>query len=502
MNEVVQRQTSKSVFRSVIYGLMTWIAPLAISFIATPIIVRNLGNSDYGIYALVLGFISYSFAFNLGRAATKYIAEYRLTGETEKIRDVISASFFLNLAIGGIGVTLMCLSANWLVRMVFNIEPDSQAKATNAIYIAAAVIFLWMLNQVFTSVLLGLHRFDVYAKIFAANSFLLACGNLTLAYLGYGLLSLLLWNCALLLVFFVVYGYAAKRLLPELWITTSVRLETVWLVLRYSSAVVATQILANALLLFERGLITHRLGSESLTYYVVPMSIGLYLHGFISSLVQVVFPLASELKDERGKMLRLYSKATKVVSVLVVFAVVSLSVESVLFLRLWMGESFAENSADLLVIHVTCFGLVAIMSVSWQMTEGLGFPQLNAVLTGICTAIGISLMLILSAGSGNFGFAIARLGGFATIFFSIFVVEKIFFKEIQLRLWSSLIFTLGCAGIAAATIEYFTASFMPANWATFLLSVVLGGSAYCLILWILDFVADDERLLLKQVLSR
>src|SRR5437868_9045861 len=100
MNQDINKQTSKSVFRNVIYGSLTWILPLGLSFVATPVIVRSLGDNDYGIYALILGFISYSFTFNFGRAITKYVAEYRVSGESEKIRDVISASFFLNVVIG------------------------------------------------------------------------------------------------------------------------------------------------------------------------------------------------------------------------------------------------------------------------------------------------------------------------------------------------------------------------------------------------------------------
>src|SRR5450755_176556 len=97
-------QTGKSIIRNVFYGSLTWLLPLGLSFVATPVIVRTLGNKDYGIYALVLGFIGYSFTFSFGRAITKYIAEYRITGESEKIRDVISASFFINLVVGLIGV--------------------------------------------------------------------------------------------------------------------------------------------------------------------------------------------------------------------------------------------------------------------------------------------------------------------------------------------------------------------------------------------------------------
>ncbi len=502
MNQDINKQTSKSVVRNVIYGSLTWILPLGLSFAATPIIVRSLGNNDYGIYALILGFISYSFTFNFGRAITKYIAEYRVSGESEKIRDVISASFFLNIVIGLIGVLVMCLLANWLVVVVFNIAPQDQDKTVSAIYIASVVIFLWMLSQIFTSVLQGIQRFDVYSRIFTANSFVLISGNLLLAYFGYGLLALLSWNIVVLAVFFVVFGLAAKKLLPEFGISFRFKREALRLVVRYSSAIVAYQILANILLLFERGWIMQRLGSESLTYYVVPMSLGLYLHGFISSLVQVVFPLASELKNEPEKLLRLYTKATKVICMVVAFVVASAAIQSKLFLYLWMGEAFAEQSSTLLILHITCFGMLSIVTISWQMTEGLGFPQFNALMAGICSAICITLMIVLTNDYGNFGIATARLIGFAAFFFSIFIVEKWFFKQIQMRFWFSLTTNLVIAAASAAVIEYIVVSFLPSIWPTFIISVFLGGAVYCFVLWLLKFVTDDDKLLIRGIFAR
>src|SRR5829696_6511455 len=95
---------SKSIVRNSIYGFSTWLLPLILSFVATPVIVRALGHEDYGIYALVLGFIAYSFNFNVGRAITKYVAEYSAVGEREKISEVISATLFINLTLGGFGV--------------------------------------------------------------------------------------------------------------------------------------------------------------------------------------------------------------------------------------------------------------------------------------------------------------------------------------------------------------------------------------------------------------
>jgi O-antigen/teichoic acid export membrane protein len=497
-----QAETSKSIFRNVLYNFSTWFLPLGLSFFATPILVKALGDGDYGIYALVLGFIGYSFNFSIGRAITKYIAEYRASGENEKIKEVISATFFLNVAVGLFGVLVICLSANWLVIDVFNIQPDAQNKTIYAFYLASSIIFVSMLNQVFSAVLQGIHRFDIYSKIYNINSFVLLTGNILLALYGYNLLFLLGWNLLVLIITSVIYIVCSKRLLPEFGISFRLQTETLKKVLKFSSGVIGYQILANFILLFERGWITRKLGAESLTYYVVPMMLSLYIHSFISSLMLVIFPLASELKDDKEKLLRLYTKATKIVGLLVVFMAVTLIVQSKYFLTLWMGAEFAEKSAFILIIHTITFGLVAIQIISWQMTEGLGFPNYNFRVFIICVALSVFLMITLTDNFGNSGIAISRLVGFGVIFFSVFYVEKWFFGKIQIRLWLKLVGILGVAAILSAIVEGLIISNLPISWLVFLLSTFCGGVVYCLTVWFLGFIAEDEKLLFKSLLRR
>lgn len=496
------KQTSSSIIRNVIYGSQTWILPLGVNLVAIPIIVRSLGNSDYGIYALVLGFIGYSFNFNFGRAITKYIAEYRTGGEIERIRDVISASFFLNIIVGLAGVLVICLSAGWLVRDIFQIETQAQDRTIQAMYIASGVIFMWGLSQVFSSVLQGIQRFDVYSKISTGASFTLALGNLVLAYSGFDLRALLAWNFLVIFLSAVVFATAAKKLLPEFGVHFRFERRTLWLVTRYSLGTLAYQIFGNILVLFERGWITQRLGTENLTYYMVPLSLGIYLHGFIASLVLVIFPLASELRNEREKLLRLYLKATKVISLLVIFIVTSVIVQASVFLTLWMSEDFSGRSSNLLILHIACFGLIAMMSVSWQMTEGLGFPQWNAAATGVCTMIAVLLMIYLIDDLGNVGVAVARIAGFAAIFMSVFVVERWFFRKVQAGFWARLVGNLALAAFAAAMAQYAVNWIAPPTWPSLIASVTLGGIVYVGVLWLLNFVTDDEKILIKRVFSR
>jgi O-antigen/teichoic acid export membrane protein len=266
-----------------------------------------------------------------------------------------------------------------------------------------------MLNQVFNSILQGIHRFDVYSKITNFNSLAIITGNIVLALNGFGLIVLLGWNLLITFISCLFFITSAKRYLPEFGINFNFPAETIKSVLKFSAGVIGYQILANLYVLFERGWITRQLGADNLTYYVVPMQLSIYIHSFISSIALVVFPLASELKDEPEKLLRLYSKATKLVCFLVVFIAVTIITHSRDFLTVWMGESFAEKTFLLLIIHAITFSFLAIQTISWQMTEGLGYPQINTLLYGICLTINSVLMLTLTDSYGNIGIALSRL---------------------------------------------------------------------------------------------
>ncbi len=500
--EKQQPQTTRSVGRNVLYGFSTWFLPLGLSFYATPKIVNALGDHDYGIYALVLGFVGYSFNFSFGRAITKYIAEYRAVGEDEKIPDIISSAFFVNILVGLLSVSIFCLTSGWLVEYVFKIEPAAQNKATIALYIASTIIFFTMQNQIFSSILQGIHRFDVYSKIFNLNNIALLVGNLLLAISGYGLLSLFYWNLAVTVLTSLVYVFTAKRFMPDFKLSFRFKGEILRLIIKYSAGIIGYQILSNFLLLFERGWISSQMETKSLTYYVVPMQLSFYIHGFISSLTLVLFPLSSELKNDKEKLLRLYTKATKIVCFFVFFLGTTLISESNIFLTLWMGPVFAEKTSVLLVIHTITYSLLAIQIVSWQMTEGLGYPSYNCYLFMICLIISLFLMVSLTQNFGLEGVATGRMAGYMAIFFSIFYVEKWFFGHVQLSFWVKILSVLLTASVFAAIIEKSIVEFFSFSWLSFLTATFAGGVVYVLIAWILGFIKEDEKILLRYILQR
>src|SRR5688500_7771206 len=139
------------------FSVVAWVFPIIVGFVSTPILVRNLGSEQYGLLAVILGFISYSFAFGVGKVAGKYVPEFQTAGEYEKVTQVIAATFWISLAIGLVGSAALALSAEFIVRDVLLISPETQATAINAFYLAGAVGVVMMLSQVFQYVLQGLH---------------------------------------------------------------------------------------------------------------------------------------------------------------------------------------------------------------------------------------------------------------------------------------------------------------------------------------------------------
>jgi O-antigen/teichoic acid export membrane protein len=493
---------SRRILRNIFSGFSTWIFPLLLGLVVTRVVVRALGHNDYGIYSLVLGFISYSFNFSVGRAITKFLAAYRAAGETEKVRYVISATVFITLIVAITGFVTIIATSQWLVTDVFAIEPSAQLKAVRAMQVSAATIFILMLSQIATAVLQGLHRFDVLSKIQISNNILMMLGNLWLAYRGFGLVALLYWNLAATTITCAISFLSAKRLLPELSFSIGFGSEVMKNVVRYTSGVVGYQVAANAFFVFERSWIIAKFGAESLTFYVIPMTVGLYLHGFVASLAMVLFPLASELQEDLERLNRLYRIATKSVLFITVIIATSLIVEGKVFLTLWMGPDFGERSSELLTLQTIAFGLAAISIVSFHTAEGLGIPGFNFRNTFLGAVFALAVIFGRTDQAGSIAFATGRIIYFAVPFLAIFDLERRRLGGFQADFWLGNLFRFGMLAISAGVVEMVIITSLVPGWPSFVAATASGCVVYLTVAWLIGVVSDDDRLLLTRLFRR
>ena len=487
-----------------IFTLLSWLIPLGLTFFATPFIVRGLGKAEYGLYALMLGFIAYSFTFNIGRAVTKYVVEYNATGETEKVTQIISATFFLGITVGTIGSLILFLCSEYLVKNVLLIDAANSESAITGLHLVAVTIWVLLLGQVFAAVVQATHRYDVFSLITALTNIFFILGNVFLVWKGFGFLYLVGWNILTTCFNGLSFLYMARKLQPGMKITFSFPREMVLLSLKYGLSIAGYQLFANILFIFERILITRMEGAEKLTNFVIPMTLAIYIHAFISSLTMNLMAYTSELfaKKKTVELEQVYMRVSKIIFALVVLVCVSLSVGSKFFLTNWMNADFANTSASVFVIQLSAFGLLACFIVAWNFIEGYGMPYYNTISGFSWFIIGMILLPTLTANFGISGTAFARLSGEITIPLMILLIEKRIFGKLLFNFWLRLILILSLSSATAGVVEYFILTYFPINWFSFIAAVAMFGVVYGGLLLVSSYFSKIEKLWIESLIKK
>lgn len=489
-------------FKNSLFGLLSWLLPIIPTLIATPIVLEKIGKVEYGVLVVIIGFISYFFTTAIGKVAAKYVAEYRATGETEKISSVISATIILGVSITLIGILATVILARYIVVEVLQIPAELHEDAVTGLYLACATILSIVVGQVFQFVLQGLNRFDKYLLLANISSVSFSLGSIAIVQLGYGTVALLAWNLITWLIVCVLSYVSAKRLLTEMRFSFRIPREIWRIVAAYAVSIIAFQIFGNVLLIFERGWLLRHFGGEAVTNYTLPMALAMYLHLFTASLVLAMFPAINELLNQPEKLRELYQKTTKLVLTLLAFAVLSMIVCGKLFLGLWLKDNFAEPSYLLLVIHTITFAILALNTIAWQVADSFRAAFLNAIATGMWMAIGIGLMIILSNSWQSNGVAVARLAGVLVFIPLIFYIEKRFIGGIFWRFWASVTSRIVFATIPATLAQWALVSILGNSWLTFIAAVIAGFLVYFGTLLFVGFVDESEKQMLRDAFAK
>lgn len=484
-----------------VFSAAAWFLPIVIGFFTTPILVKNLGNENYGLYAVITGFAAYSFSFGLGKIAAKYVAEYGASGETEKLKPIISATLAFTIAVALSGTIIVAAFARTIVTDILLIDASRVDVAVISFYFACAMVSAAMISQVFQFILQGLHRFGAFLILTNVNAALIGAGSIAIVLNGGGVAALIIWNMVATSVSALVYYAAARRALPAGAFSFRFEREAVRAVLAYGGSIIFYQAFGNILYIFERSWVTRKFGAEALAFYAVPMMLAIYLHSFVSSFAVVLFPTINELLHDRKRQIELYQKASKVILAFVVLAVTTFICIGKIGLLIWINQDFAENSYALLVIHGITFGLIAIQIIAWQLAEGYGRARINALVSAAWLVTAVPLMVLAADVLGSVGVAASRLFAVAATLPVIAYCERRFLGRVFFNFWAGSIVRAAPAAFAAAFTEITIAFILPAGWPMLAAASLAGLAVFVLILYATGYFTADERRLLSSLIA-
>ncbi len=213
--------TPKRLVHNTVFNVATLVTNAIIGFFMIRFFLGQLGESRYGVWMLIGGFIfRYSPLLNMGLSSSinRYIPVYLATKNDLGIKRVVSTSFFsfliLAAALVGISIVLYFNVESW-----FEIKPELIQSAQRLALVVGFCFAISMPLQLYTAVLSGLQRYDII-NLVTFTSVLVRTGfMLVMLSRGYGLLTMgFAYGLSEIAVRTLQY-HSAKKLLPQMTIS-------------------------------------------------------------------------------------------------------------------------------------------------------------------------------------------------------------------------------------------------------------------------------------------
>src|SRR5437899_904758 len=158
------RQTqSGHVARNSVLNLLGKILPSLVALVTLPMIVHGLGKEGFGILSvawLVLGY-SNIFDLGLGRATTKFVAEYLRPEKSHLLPGLVWTSLALQLVQGLIGGAVIAACVPFVVTHLFKMPAAFVGETQTTLFILCAALPILLVGNAIRGILEATQRFDL-----------------------------------------------------------------------------------------------------------------------------------------------------------------------------------------------------------------------------------------------------------------------------------------------------------------------------------------------------
>lgn len=378
--QVLARQSSVSLSLNAFYNLLGAGLPILAALWAIPLLIDNLGNAFFGVLTLVWALIGYFSIFDLGigRATTKYVAEYTSRNKTAVLSQLVTVALGLLLTMGGLLALIAGFGATALTSTLEGLEGGDAA--TTSLQLAALSLPAVMASSAARGVLEGQGKFLLMNLIKIPTGIGMFVVPAAVSFLGFGLEGVVVSLILVRLISFTAYAVSAARAIPlkipspRLARMYAIRLVSYggWILL----GIAAGSLMALAYV--DKFIIASVLSVEELTYYATPFEIIFRLLFIPGAIVAVLFSVMSSLGRD-GHWDGAYKKTNKLLLLLVMPVVIVGITFGDEILALWLNESFSERSGIILQLATVGFLFNSLAHVPNTALQAFGAHKASAL---------------------------------------------------------------------------------------------------------------------------
>ena len=404
----------KKLLQNLFSNVSVLVLKMGITFIMSPVIVKALGNYDYGIWEIVFCIVGYMGLLDIGipTAIVRYTAKYNAENNKEKLEELFSSSlafmFFMGLLI-----FLFFLCWIFVLPQNFLEEGGSKQKYIFFLLIIGLQMLFTFPGYVFQSIHEGFQRYNLINLVTIINSVVGAIIIFVLLNKGGGLLTLAIANAAGISLKYTIYWIMLRSSrfggfrfrIKKISIVRTKELFTFGL----KSLIIGISLQIS----FSTGplIIGAFLSPVIVTFYVIPSGLVRHACNLISSSTLAFMPVFSELsaKKDKEKMVKLYLSASRYIVGILLPIVAGIYFLGVPFLSRWMGTEYAEKGRYIIYILTIAYTLAYFNPFSNRFLTGIGHQGVLAKLRFSSAVLNLILSLVLVQFFNKEGVAVAAL---------------------------------------------------------------------------------------------
>jgi O-antigen/teichoic acid export membrane protein len=497
--------TFKKIARNAFANGVGFAVEAIIAFCMLPYIIHLIGESAYGIWALTISLTGYMGILNLGLrpAINKYVAQYHILGEKEKMKDLVQASLFCYMICAAFVLVISVIVA-FYANDIFNIPAEYKSAAPVLILLVGIQVSIGLVSVVYGGVISGLQRYDINngIEIFV----MLSRTAIILCFLSRypNVYTVAIAHFSMTIIGYIVTVLVGIKIsgIKNIRVSKLPTREILYTIFSFSVITFIIGIVGSIMSYVDSVIIASLLTMTAVTYYTVGSRLVKYTQSLLGVLMNVLAPAASEMDAQGNRNIgQLYLLSAKTCAI-ISFPILSfLIIQGRQFLILWVGNNYSDSYLVMVFLSIGGIFLFPQLSAT-PILYGLARHKIVMWVSIIEGIISLSVSLILCHYLGVVGIAIglafpkAFLGG---IIYPIYLSRLINVK------WSELI--VNCylrsmvASVPVAAMLLLARYYIRMNsWVVFFSQLFICVVIHFCSLWIIG-LTHDEKAKIREIVS-
>lgn len=486
---------AKSLLTSGGWNILLILIAAVSGFITMPIIIRNIGAGNFGLYSIIMmigGFVALQ-DLGLGEATLRFVAKYYWRNDLEGVNRILGATLSVYILTSTVCCAIVILFSTQIIAL-FKMESNQVDDAILSLKIASVGFVFITIAAALQKIPEAMQRYDISCKVGMVLISIRCVLMIIIVKLGYGiigLVSLLVLNALLTMV---VYGIISRLLISGLHFWPHFKIAGIKEVFSYGIFSFTNQIIGNISNSIDRIILGMFFGVTDVAFLSAPKGLLTQASGLTGAAGQALFPRFSSTENKQ-EIARLYVDSTWTLLCFSLVLFIPITILLPEFLSLWISPDFSEHSAGVAQLFALNFSMLGVTVPYFSYLKGSGKIHWLTLIFFLFSGLSIILGIILIKIYGLQGAGIRAIcTSWAAIVIAAIVLKKgidppNFFFEI----FRSMILPLLISALCGCTILYLWSMFDFHGWLSLFLGFPIMVFLLAVILASVDFLLYKER---------